>query len=103
MSETEEKRHQQKVGKVISDKMQKTIVVAVEMTKNHRIYKRAYKQTKTFKAHDEHNQARTGDLVKIEETRPLSKDKRWRLVQVIAASNQDVPVAEAAVADTNLE
>src|SRR5512146_1620753 len=73
-------RRQQKVGRVTSDKMQKTIVVAVESLKRHPIYKRSYKYTTKFKAHDEHNDARIGDIVRIEETRPLSKDKRWRLL-----------------------
>ena len=76
-------RRQQKVGRVMSDKMQKTIVVAVETIKRHPIYKRTYKETTRFKAHDEHNSARIGDVVRIEETRPLSKDKRWRLVEIL--------------------
>jgi len=69
-------RHQQKVGTVVSNKMDKTIVVAVESLKKHRIYKRTYKQTKRFQAHDEMNTCQVGDLVRIEETRPLSKMKR---------------------------
>src|SRR5579862_1341596 len=76
-------RRQQKVGKVISNKMQKTIVVSVESLKKHRIYKRTYKRTKHFAAHDEENTCQIGDLVRIEETRPLSKTKRWRLIEII--------------------
>ena len=76
-------RHQRKVGVVVSNKMNKTIVVAVESLKKHRIYKRTYKQTKRFYAHDEENTCQIGDLVRIEETRPLSKLKRWRLVEIM--------------------
>jgi small subunit ribosomal protein S17 len=87
-------RHQQKVGVVVSNKMQKTIVVSVESMKKHRIYKRTYKQTKRFHAHDEENICQIGDLVRIEETRPLSKTKRWRLVEVIKRGSGIVPVNE---------
>ena len=80
-----EERNQRKVriGKVVSDKMDKTIVVAVETYENHPLYKKRIKKTKKFKAHDENNIAKVGDRVKIMETRPLSKDKRWRLVEVL--------------------
>ncbi len=81
---------QQKVGRVTSDKMQKTIVVAVESLKRHPIYKRTYKYTKKFKAHDEHNDARIGDTVRIEETRPLSKEKRWRLMEILKRAEQTI-------------
>ena len=87
-------RRQQKVGRVTSDKMQKTIVVAVESLKRHPIYKRSYKYTTKFKAHDEHNDARIGDIVRIEETRPLSKDKRWRLVEILKRAVQVTPVEQ---------
>ena len=72
-----------RVGKVSSNKMDKTIVVAVERMVSHGLYQKAMKQTTKFKAHDEHNECSIGDTVKIMETRPLSKDKRWRLVEVI--------------------
>ena len=72
-----------RVGKVVSDKMQKTIVVAVETTKPHPLYGKRVKHTKKFKAHDENNEAKMGDTVRIMETRPLSKEKRWRLVEVV--------------------
>ena len=72
-----------RIGKVVSDKMDKTIVVSVETYKRHKLYGKRVKYTKKFKAHDETNQAKTGDIVKIMETRPLSKDKRWRLVEVV--------------------
>jgi small subunit ribosomal protein S17 len=84
------KTRQQKVGRVTSDKMQKTIVVAVESLKQHRVYKRTYKFTTKFKAHDEKNDARIGDIVRIEETRPLSKEKRWRLVEILKRAEQTV-------------
>jgi small subunit ribosomal protein S17 len=84
------KRRQQKMGRVTSDKMQKTIVVAVESLKQHPIYKRTYKYTNKFKAHDEHNDARIGDIVRIEETRPLSKEKRWRLIEIVKRAVQTV-------------
>jgi small subunit ribosomal protein S17 len=84
------KTRQQKTGRVVSDKMQKTIVVAVESLKQHRVYKRTYKFTTKFKAHDEQNEARIGDMVRIEETRPLSKEKRWRLVEILKRAEQTV-------------
>ena len=71
------------VGKVVSDKMDKTIVVAVEDRVKHKLYNKIVKRTGRFKAHDENNECGIGDRVKIMETRPLSKDKRWRLVEII--------------------
>jgi small subunit ribosomal protein S17 len=71
------------VGKVVSDKMEKTIVVMVETYKRHKLYGKRVKYSKKFKAHDENNQAKIGDIVRIMETRPLSKDKRWRLVEIV--------------------
>ncbi len=87
-------RRQQKVGRVVSNKTDKTIVVVVESLKKHRIYKRTYKQTKRFHAHDEHNTCQMGDLVRIEECRPLSKLKRWRLIEIIKPGSGIVPVEE---------
>ncbi len=72
-----------RIGKVVSDKMDKTIVVATESLVAHPLYKKQIKVTKKFKVHDEDNQCKIGDTVKIMETRPLSKDKRWRLVEVL--------------------
>ncbi|MBB6675064.1 MULTISPECIES: 30S ribosomal protein S17 [Cohnella] len=80
MSERNNRKVQ--VGKVVSDKMDKTIVVAVETYKKHSLYHKRIKYTKKFKAHDENNDAKIGDTVKIMETRKLSKDKNWRLVEV---------------------
>jgi small subunit ribosomal protein S17 len=76
-------RRKTRVGLVVSDKMEKTIVVAVEDFVRHSLYGKAVKRTKKFKAHDEENQCNIGDKVRIMETRPLSKDKRWRLVNII--------------------
>jgi len=96
-------RRQQKVGRVVSNKMDKTIVVAVESLKKHRIYKRTYRQTKRFHAHDEQNSCQIGDVVRIEESRPLSKTKHWRLVEIIKRGSGIVPVAEVvAEADPDL-
>ncbi len=71
------------VGKVVSDKMDKTIVVAVEDSVKHPLYKKVIKRTVKLKAHDENNECSIGDRVRVMETRPLSKDKRWRLVKII--------------------
>ncbi|MCT4594500.1 MAG: 30S ribosomal protein S17 [Anaeromicrobium sp.] len=79
----ERNRRKTRVGRVVSDKMEKTITVAVEDFVRHPIYGKAVKRTKKFKAHDENNQCNIGDRVRIMETRPLSKDKRWRLVEIM--------------------
>jgi len=72
-----------KIGKVISDKMDKTIVVAIEESVKHPLYSKVIKRTYKLKAHDEENVCGIGDKVKVMETRPLSKDKRWRLVEIV--------------------
>ena len=72
-----------RTGKVISDKMQKTITVAVENHVKHPLYNKIVKRTYKLKAHDENNDAKVGDIVKVVETRPLSKDKRWRLTEIV--------------------
>ena len=71
------------VGRVVSDKMDKTVVVAIQDSVKHPLYKKVIKRTVKHKAHDENNECRVGDRVRIMETRPLSKDKRWRLVEII--------------------
>ena len=76
-------RRKTKVGLVVSNKMDKTIVVAVEAFVRHSLYGKSVKRTNKFKAHDENNECNIGDKVRIMETRPLSKDKRWRLVNII--------------------
>ncbi len=70
-------------GKVVSDKMDKTVVVAVENRVKHPLYKKIVKRTLKLKAHDENNECKIGDKVQVMETRPLSKDKRWRLVEIV--------------------
>jgi small subunit ribosomal protein S17 len=80
-------RRTEKVGLVVSTKMQKTIVVEIEMRKAHPKYKRVMKSNKKFYAHDEQNSARVGDMVRIRETRPLSKLKRWSLEEIIRRSS----------------
>lgn len=80
-------RRNEKVGHVVSTKMQKTIVVAVEMRKAHPKYRRIVRTTKKFYAHDEQNSARLGDMVRIRETRPLSKLKRWSLEEIVRRSS----------------
>ena len=80
----EAKKRKIKQGRVVSDKMDKTVVVAVESYRPHPIYKKAMRRIKKFKAHDEQNACHMGDMVKIEETRPLSKEKRWRVVEILA-------------------
>ncbi|HEX4021185.1 MAG TPA: 30S ribosomal protein S17 [Acidobacteriaceae bacterium] len=77
----------EKVGQVVSTKMQKTIVVEVEMRKAHPKYKRVMRTSKKFYAHDEHNTARVGDVVRIRETRPLSRLKRWQLEEIVRRSS----------------
>ena len=72
-----------RVGRVVSDKMDKTIVVAIQNNVKHPLYKKIVKKTYKLKAHDENNECNIGDRVKVMETRPLSKDKRWRLVEII--------------------
>ena len=76
-------RRKVRIGRVVSNKMDNTIVVAVEDFVRHELYNKPVKRTKKFKAHDENNECRIGDRVKIMETRPLSKDKRFRLVEVV--------------------
>ena len=72
-----------RIGQVVSDKMDKTIVVAIEDSVRHPLYKKTLKRTYKLKAHDENNECGIGDTVEVMETRPLSKDKRWRLVEII--------------------
>jgi small subunit ribosomal protein S17 len=85
-----EERGRRKVltGKVVSDKMDKTVVVAVETRVRHPLYERIIRRTRKFKAHDEQNACRIGDKVKMMETRPLSKDKRWRITEILEKAEQ---------------
>jgi small subunit ribosomal protein S17 len=77
-------KRRMKVGRVVSDKMDKTVVVSVERLRRHPIYKRVVRLSSKFKAHDDANNARVGDTVRIEESRPLSREKRWTVVEVVA-------------------
>jgi small subunit ribosomal protein S17 len=96
---TKQPARKEKVGNVVSTKMQKTIVVEVQMHKAHPKYKRVIQISKKFYAHDEENSAHVGDVVRIRETRPLSKLKRWRLEEIIRRSAlAQVEAAEAALA-----
>ena len=85
MTNENEKRNERKVrtGKVVSDKMDKTVVVAVERLVQHSLYHKSVKKTTKFKAHDENNECHTGDIVEIMETRPMSKEKRWRVTEIV--------------------
>ncbi|MCL2078236.1 MAG: 30S ribosomal protein S17 [Oscillospiraceae bacterium] len=83
MIKTRESGRKARVGRVISDKMDKTIVVAVETRVPHKLYKKIINRTYKLKAHDENNECGIGDIVRVMETRPLSKEKRWRLVEIV--------------------
>ena len=83
MTETTRAFRKTRIGQVVSDKMDKTIVVAIEDSVQHKLYKKIVKRTYKLKAHDENNECGIGDTVKVMECRPLSKDKRWRLVRII--------------------
>jgi small subunit ribosomal protein S17 len=87
-------RRKTKVGRVVSDKMDKTIVVSVERLARHRLYKRVIRLSTKFKAHDENNEAAVGDTVLIEESRPLSATKRWRLIEVVHRAGEHVGAGE---------
>jgi small subunit ribosomal protein S17 len=78
-----EEKRKVRFGKVVSDKMDKTVVVAVETPRHHPIYKKTIRRAVKYKAHDEKNQCHIGDMVRIVETRPLSKDKRWRVAEIV--------------------
>ena len=92
---------QRKIGVVTSDKMQKTVVVTVERLVMHPLYKKYIKRRRKFMAHDEHEIAREGDVVLIEETRPLSKRKRWRVVKVLQRAKKLGDVEEEVANDTD--
>lgn len=84
----ERKMRKVQVGKVVSDKMDKTVVVAIETLVRHPLYGKIIKKTKKFKAHDAENACRVGDKVRVMETRPLSKEKRWRVVEILEREQQ---------------
>ncbi|MCK5434854.1 MAG: 30S ribosomal protein S17 [Dehalococcoidales bacterium] len=78
-----EKKHKTRAGRVVSNRMDKTVVVAVETPKHHKLYKKTIRRVVKYKAHDENNECRQGDMVRIIETRPLSRQKRWRVAKII--------------------
>ena len=78
-----QEKRKARFGRVVSDKMDKTVVVAVETPRRHPLYRKTVRRAVKYKAHDEKNQCRIGDMVKIVETRPLSKDKRWRVAEIL--------------------
>lgn len=79
-----DRKRKSKMGRVVSNKMDKTVVVTVESYRPHPLYKKQVRRIKKFKAHDEQNSCHIGDVVRIEETRPLSKEKRWRVVEIVS-------------------
>lgn len=81
-----ENRRKVRTGKVVSDKMDKTVVVLVETLRRHPLYKKVIRHTSKFKAHDEANACKVGDIVKIVETRPLSREKRWWVIEIMSKS-----------------
>jgi len=92
-----DKKRQEKVGVVTSNKMQKTVVVTVERQIIHPFYKRVVRHSKRFLAHDEKNECRPGDTVRIQETRPSSRRKRWRVVQIVNKAVEVAPLPEGTV------
>jgi small subunit ribosomal protein S17 len=92
-----QKRRQEKVGIVTSNKMQKTVVVTVERQIIHPFYRRVVRHSKRFLAHDEKNECRPGDTVRIQETRPCSRKKRWRVVEIVTKAVEVAPLPEATV------
>lgn len=82
-----EVKHKTIVGRVVSSRMEKTVVVAVESPKRHSIYKKTTRRVTNFKAHDEKNECKVGDVVRIIECRPLSKDKRWLVTEIVTRAN----------------
>ncbi len=83
-----------KVGRVVSDKMDKTVVVSVERLRRHPMYKRVIRLSTKFKAHDEDNSARVGDTVRIVESRPLSREKRWTVVEIVTRGSVEEVIVE---------
>ena len=96
-------KRKEKVGVVVSDKMDKTITVRIERVAHHAVYDRSMKRATKFKAHDEANTAKIGDVVRIQETRPLSKTKRWRLVEVVKRSAKTAELQSAEPAKDSTE
>ena len=91
--------HETRVGEVVSDRMQKTVVVAVKVTLRHPLYGKPIRRTRKYKAHDEENRCRIGDTVRIAPCRPLSKEKRWRVVEILARKGEVAVVRPAEEAE----
>jgi small subunit ribosomal protein S17 len=91
-----ETRRQEKIGRVTSSKMQKTVVVTVTRQTTHPLYKRVVRRSKNFLVHDEKSECGLGDWVRIQETRPLSRQKRWRVIEIISKATRPVETAESA-------
>ncbi len=97
-------RRKSRTGKVVSDKMDKTVVVLVTSARRHPLYKKVVRHTSRFKAHDEANACKVGDTVKFVETRPLSKEKRWRVVEILSRKEvAEVAPVEAAEVQSRVE
>jgi small subunit ribosomal protein S17 len=89
MSEEQQKsRKTEKVGRVVSDKMEKTVVVAVDYLKPHPLYRKIIRKTSKFHAHDEENTCKVGDVVRIQESRPLSRTKRWQVIEIVTRGEE---------------
>lgn len=88
MSEEQKTRKTEKVGRVVSDKMEKTVVVAVDYLKPHPLYRKIIRKTSKFHAHDEENACKVGDVVRIQESRPLSRTKRWQVVEIVTRGEE---------------
>lgn len=102
MSEKDQKTRQKvRIGRVVSDKMHKTVVVAVEWRRPHPLYKKLMRRFTKFKAHDEGNTCQAGDVVRIQETRPLSKSKRWRVVEIL--QHHEIPELAPSEAASEIE
>ena len=97
-----DKKRKTRVGRVVSDKMEKTVVIAVGSTKVHPLYKKLLRRTTKFMAHDEKGEARMGDVVRIVESRPISKMKHWRVTDVLERRVQAAPVSEVASAGVDV-
>ena len=96
---TDESRNRRRtmIGTVTSDKMNKTVVVAVEVSRTHRLYGRTIRRTHKFKAHDERNVCHNGDIVEIRESRPLSREKHWVVVRTLKTGQEDIPIADPTI------
>ena len=97
-----EKNRKTRVGRVVSDKMEKTVVISVQRTTTHPLYKKLIRRSTHFMAHDEQSQARMGDLVRIVESRPISKRKHWRVIEVLESKQQATAVSEVAEAGVDV-